>query len=258
MSSTPTLLLLRSQRVYITLPPLSYSLLQSVIRDHKLAPITSIIYNRCIISVEEVRRGGGIRFEDGANLNRGKNAEAVIKIGGHYPHPDFKTEFNSALLKSFRKLAALQSYTDEKIYPQGLTEFKTLPGKLAHSQKEGPFNPSICVGTIACSEVNPLDNLDTQQVPGLTSVKLTDNTKMVAGGCSDGVIRVFDMGGKHAKKDYVGHKGPVYDVDWAKDGRTLLSCGMDGRVRLWNAGHGNVNTCVSEFRGTMNDRPVYR
>jgi len=28
---------------------------------------------------------------------------------------------------------------------------------------------------------------------------------------------------------------PVYDIDWNRDGRTLLSAGGDGTIRLWDS-----------------------
>ena len=64
--------------------------------------------------------------------------------------------------------------------------------------------------------------------------------RRVAVGCDDAAIRIWDAM-EYTKQSephavLLGHKNgfPVFDVDWNRDGRTLLSAGGDGSVRLWD------------------------
>lgn len=79
---------------------------------------------------------------------------------------------------------------------------------------------------------------------GLTCAKLCPpDGRRVAVGCDDSAIRIWDLAelpsdglaGDPAQV-LLGHKNgfPVFDVSWNRDGRSLLSAGGDGTIRLWD------------------------
>ena len=79
---------------------------------------------------------------------------------------------------------------------------------------------------------------------GVTCAKLSPpDGRRVAAGCDDAAVRVWDMtrneddgATREVCQVLLGHKNgfPVFDLSWNRDGRSLLSCGGDGTVRLWD------------------------
>jgi WD40 repeat protein len=79
---------------------------------------------------------------------------------------------------------------------------------------------------------------------GLTCAKLCPpDGRRIAVGCDDSAVRIWDL--MDLQKDgtagdaaqvLLGHKNgfPVFDVSWNRDGRSLLSAGGDGTIRLWD------------------------
>jgi WD40 repeat protein/serine/threonine protein kinase len=73
---------------------------------------------------------------------------------------------------------------------------------------------------------------------GLTGVAFSPGGDVATSG-QDGVVRLFDALSSDPVLEMRGHDGWVYDVDFSRDGRRLVSCGADGTVRVWNALSGN-------------------
>eukprot|EP00529_Nitzschia_sp_RCC80_P008342 CAMPEP_0113462410 /NCGR_PEP_ID=MMETSP0014_2-20120614/12073_1 /TAXON_ID=2857 /ORGANISM="Nitzschia sp." /LENGTH=1161 /DNA_ID=CAMNT_0000354263 /DNA_START=15 /DNA_END=3500 /DNA_ORIENTATION=+ /assembly_acc=CAM_ASM_000159 len=86
---------------------------------------------------------------------------------------------------------------------------------------------------------------------GITCAKLCPpDGRRIAIGCDDSAIRVWNlMDAEFNRKDtgdnssagdasqlLLGHKNgfPVFDLSWNRDGRSLLSAGGDGSIRLWD------------------------
>jgi len=175
-----------------------------------------------------------------------------------------RVEFNRALLANgFRRLEAI----DRK------REFDVLPAEQKKRLKSGEeslpvigqniddaFKPSILMSSLVSAENGPTlksrqpssskaspttDAASIWDEPGigLTCAKGSEpDGRRVAVGCDDSSIRIYDMlssspgGSCQPSTVLLGHKNgfPVFDVDWCRDGRCLISGGGDGTVRLWD------------------------
>eukprot|EP00986_Skeletonema_menzelii_P019688 scaffold28932_cov143-Skeletonema_menzelii.AAC.2 len=155
-------------------------------------------------------------------------------------------EFNRALLvNGFRRLEALEL---KREYEVGLLSSKSKQIHVAD-----PLSPSILLGSLCSSSEADVGAGAPWAEPniGITSASicLPDGRK-VAVGCDDSAVRIFALDRTSSKENegtgatslgepsmvLLGHKNgfPVFDVDWTRNGRTLLSAGGDGTVRLWD------------------------
>ena len=57
---------------------------------------------------------------------------------------------------------------------------------------------------------------------------------LLAAGCSDGSVRVFDAKTRDILRIYKGHSGAVRGLAFCHDHVTVVTCGDDGTVRLWD------------------------
>lgn len=163
-------------------------------------------------------------------------------------------EFNRAILvNGFRRLEALERKREFEV----MSDDTVGGGRLAD-----PLKPSVLLSTL-CTNSNSQNNgyrrsrsnsvsgtKSTTTIPeslweesgiGLTCAKLCPpDGRRVAVGCDDSAIRIWDLKERTEKGDacqvLLGHKNgfPVFDLSWNKDGRSLLSSGGDGSIRLWD------------------------
>ena len=155
-------------------------------------------------------------------------------------------EFNRALLvNGFRRLEALEL---KREYEAGLLSSKSKQIHVAD-----PLSPSILLGSLCSSSEADAGAGAPWAEPniGITSASICPpDGRKVAVGCDDAAVRIFSLDRTSSKKKesagtaslgepsmvLLGHKNgfPVFDVDWTRNGRTLLSAGGDGTVRLWD------------------------
>lgn len=153
-------------------------------------------------------------------------------------------EFNRALLvNGFRRLEALELKTE---YEAGM-----LAPKSKHLDVADALEPSILLSSICSSSPMEADAAAggvswIEPNIGVTSASISlPDGRRVAAGCDDAAVRIFSLqnSGKSSGSPgepsmvLLGHKNgfPVFDVDWTRDGRTLLSAGGDSTVRLWDS-----------------------
>ena len=166
-------------------------------------------------------------------------------------------KFNRALLMNgFRRLDALERKRD-------FHAMTPLAQKRARRGEEipasDPLEPSILLTTLSASsapthlvqelnrniansdeggaDINSCPSIWEEPGIGICCTKVSHVGEYVAVGCDDAAVRVYSLqkGGEPGEV-LLGHKQgfPVFDVDWNRDGRTLLSAGGDGTVRLWD------------------------
>lgn len=152
-------------------------------------------------------------------------------------------EFNRALLvNGFRRLEALELKKGYEAYGAQTRE--------QSNNVSDPLAPSVLLGSLCCSsEADASAGAPwTESHMGITSASICPpDGRKVAVGCDDAAVRIWSL--DRPKMDgssgtllgepslvLLGHKNgfPVFDVDWTRNGRTLLSAGGDGSVRLWD------------------------
>lgn len=191
--------------------------------QHKLA--------RSILTQSEALPFPKYRLDEG----EGADAEAQSAV-----------EFNRALLvNGFRRLEALEL---KREYEAGLLSSKSKQIHVAD-----PLSPSILLGSLCSSSEADAGAGAPWAEPniGITSASICPpDGRKVAVGCDDSAVRIFSLDRTSSKKSegtgaaslgepsmvLLGHKNgfPVFDVDWTRNGRTLLSAGGDGTIRLWD------------------------
>lgn len=67
----------------------------------------------------------------------------------------------------------------------------------------------------------------------VTGVATRPNSRLVASGCSDGQIQIWDIDTGNRIAHVAGHNESVYDVNFSADGFQLFSCSLDKTVKAW-------------------------
>jgi WD40 repeat protein len=73
---------------------------------------------------------------------------------------------------------------------------------------------------------------------------------LLATGCHDGKLRLFDVAKGQVVREINAHAlpmpSPIYSVQWSHDGKQIFSASFDHSVKQWDAASGNL---VREFKG---------
>uniref|UniRef100_A0A8C5QQQ7 U3 small nucleolar RNA-associated protein 15 homolog n=1 Tax=Leptobrachium leishanense TaxID=445787 RepID=A0A8C5QQQ7_9ANUR len=65
-----------------------------------------------------------------------------------------------------------------------------------------------------------------------------DDGKLLAAGCEDGVVQLFDINGKAALRQYYGHSKAVHFVDFTSDKYRIVSGSDDYSSKIWDIPNG--------------------
>jgi WD40 repeat protein len=118
----------------------------------------------------------------------------------------------------------------------------------------GPDNTSLFTGSLAkvvkiwkLASPNPLSNMGHPNI--VDAVVFSPDNKLVASGCHDGHIRIYDVEKKNVVKDINAHtkqnETMIYSLAFSPDGKQIVSAGYDNSLKLWNVENG---AAIREFK----------
>ena len=92
------------------------------------------------------------------------------------------------------------------------------------------------------------------------AVAFDDTGKVLATGCHDGNLRLYDVEKAALSKQVAAHiktapanePQPIYAVTWAPGGKQVLTASFDRSLKLWDAAGGNL---IREFKGAAEPKP---
>jgi WD40 repeat protein/serine/threonine protein kinase len=73
-----------------------------------------------------------------------------------------------------------------------------------------------------------------QHASWVWSVAIAPQGNILAAGCEDHTIVLWDVGARQEVCAFRGHTGPIRQLAFSSDGRTLASGSMDATIRLWD------------------------
>lgn len=80
---------------------------------------------------------------------------------------------------------------------------------------------------------------------------------LLATGCHDGKVRLFDIAKGNVVKEIDAHTkaepSPVYSVLWANEGKRLISCSMQGSIKAWDIPGGNMAYEIKPYKEKESD-----
>lgn len=75
---------------------------------------------------------------------------------------------------------------------------------------------------------------------GVTCVALSPDSRLVATGCEDSGVRIWDISSGQMVHMLVGHESPITGVAFSPDGSMIVACAFDADALLWNVLNGQV------------------
>ncbi|KAE9584675.1 hypothetical protein Lal_00023530 [Lupinus albus] len=81
--------------------------------------------------------------------------------------------------------------------------------------------------------------------------------KEIFSGSMDGDIRLWDLASRRTVCQFPGHQGAVRGLSVSTDGSTLVSCGIDSTIRLWNVHAATSVDSSDSIKKTIEEASVY-
>lgn len=100
-----------------------------------------------------------------------------------------------------------------------------------------------------------------QKDPGVTSVAISHDCRLVATGSLDKMVRVWDIQTGQLMEQLEGHRDSVYSVAFMPNTNELVSGSLDKTVKLWKLGTNSrgfvKNPCKMTFAGHKVNKVLY-
>lgn len=116
-------------------------------------------------------------------------------------------------------------------------------------------------GLSPCGAVAPKSVVHGPRLTSISAIAISPNGQILASNCTTGVpdsqsgscyyqIRLWDLHTGKLLRSLCGHSGPISDVAFSSDGRTLASSSGDRTVKLWDVASGQeLRTLVGHTTG---------
>ncbi len=122
------------------------------------------------------------------------------------------------------------------------------------------------IATLSGSEVRLWDSTKAKpegviQAPSggaFTTAAFSPDSKSLAVGCEDGLVRVCPVSSPISSKDLKGHRGSVTWIQYSPDGSRLVTCSADTTARVWDADSGTTRTVLAGSKSTARWADVSR
>jgi WD40 repeat protein len=116
--------------------------------------------------------------------------------------------------------------------PKGsLTKILTIPGSSSPAlpsnfvnQNDGPNS----------TNGGPILNAGSNADSGITSVAISPDSRYVAAGSLDTIVRIWDVTTGQLVEQLRGHRDSVYSVAFTQDGKGLVSGSLDRTLKGWD------------------------
>jgi WD40 repeat protein len=80
---------------------------------------------------------------------------------------------------------------------------------------------------------NQVTNWSGARNANLHSMALSPDGETLALGVARSGVELWDIEARELKSVLKGHAGEIYDIDFAPNGRAIVSGGLDETVRIW-------------------------
>jgi WD40 repeat protein len=90
---------------------------------------------------------------------------------------------------------------------------------------------------------------DNAHMRGIRSLAFDPEGKLLASGCTDGSITIWDTTRWIVLRKLVGHQSIVYGLSFSKSRPLLASCSYDGTIKLWNPWTGEIMRSLQGNQG---------
>jgi WD40 repeat protein len=161
-------------------------------------------------------------------------------ITGLIPYRDFSfspTEDRLSVLDGVGKLVIRETINWQVIAEESLFEEAEFRDYLCSYSPDGQFLICSGPGTLVIVDTRTLGCIRRIPVSShIQCVGFSRDSSMVATGCSDGTIQLWNWPTLTPHANLSGHRGSVKDIEFIM-GNRLLSVGDDGTTRLWSANH---------------------
>jgi WD40 repeat protein/uncharacterized caspase-like protein len=102
------------------------------------------------------------------------------------------------------------------------------------NQTKNAPQPSISGPEPGSAETDVIVSGNTSELTIIRKLRVAPNSKLLALGGDDGLIRILNLDNFEIIKTINAHAGRVSDIDFSPDSKTLVSAGRDGFIRFWD------------------------